>query len=242
MHIGLYKEALLNILYPRGLRCVVCNNELGPQVGVCKACTSALPFIHPPMCQCCGKPLMLGASEETNRCPDCRHESHNFDEARAVFEYSTIISQLLYRFKYGTEFHLGLPFGHFMAGAIQPSWKVDLMLPVPLHPNRKKKRGYNQSALLADAIADYTGLALQEGILLRTMDTPTQTKLHKRERLQNLQSAFFVSSKAPIRGKNILLVDDVYTTGATADSCSQPLKDAGANKIYVITLATGRNV
>jgi len=251
MGARLFMEAVLGFIYPRSLYCVLCGNTLmpGARMGVCDACCSSLPFIHPPTCRTCGKPVeqadfLVGDETVEGICPDCLHVSHDFLQATSVFEYTSSIQKLIYRYKYDGEYSLGATFSVFMAEALTGhfGWKVDLVLPVPLHPNRLKRRGFNQSAVLSTHIAEICGIDHSEDILCRCIDTPTQTRLGRHGRAENLKNAFCVRDKSKIDGKTLLLIDDVYTTGATADSCTIALKKAGAAGVFVLTLATGRNI
>jgi len=243
-------DFILGLVYPGSLYCVLCEDMLmpGTGLGICDACRAVLPFIHPPLCKICGKPLdqsrCLEDQPEAGLCPDCIEDSHSFIRAASVFEYASGIQKLIYRYKYKGEYGLGAVLSVFMAETLarQTGWSIDLVVPVPLHPNRLKKRGFNQSAVLSSHIAAMCGIEHSETVLCRSLDTPTQTKLGRHGRKENLRDAFCVRDKSKIDGKTLLLVDDVYTTGATADCCTDALMGEGAAGVYVLTLATGRNV
>lgn len=234
-------DATLDIIYPR-IDCVSCSRLLTKDAihGLCRSCSDFMPYIREPKCSICGKPL---EGTEEGLCPDCLRYSHHFDQALSVFELSITVQELIYRYKYGREFGLSRTLAHFMLQALKASkWELDMILPVPLHKNRLKHRGFNQAALLADYISYHSKIASMYKVLVRNTDTKTQTGLNRIQRAENLKNVFTVTNPDMVKNKNILLVDDVYTTGATADSCSLALKEAGASRIYVLTVATGRNL
>jgi competence protein ComFC len=235
--IPLMLDALLDIIYPR-INCILCHRRLDKKAvhGVCDHCVDTLPFIHPPRCTVCGKPVVA----EDTVCKECSLHGHDYDQAIAVFEYSITMRELVHRYKYGREYSLSRTFGYFMDQLLKScSWQVDMIIPVPLHKNRQKERGFNQAALLGEYISQRNQIPCEQRILIRSVDTKTQTSLSRYERTVNLKNAFTIakSGEVKIKEKNILLVDDVHTTGATADSCSKVLRQAGASKVYVLTTA-----
>ena len=234
--LGLFLDGVLDFLYPP-IYCVCCERRLQKSAihGICSQCSENLPFVHNPRCSICGKP----AVSEDMVCMECKYHRHDYNQALAVFEYSLTVREMIHRYKYNGEHGLSRTFGYFLSGLLEESgWKADLMIPVPLHENRFKSRGFNQSALLADYLSQKTGIPCMENVLIRPLDTQTQTGLNRSKRAENLKNAFTTVGPETIRNKNILLIDDVHTTGATADSCSRVLRKAGAAKVYVITIAT----
>jgi competence protein ComFC len=208
-------DAALDIIYPR-IDCVSCSRLLAKDAihGLCRNCSDFLPYIREPKCTLCGKPL---EDEGEKHCPDCQKYGHHFDQALSVFELSISVQELIYRYKYDREFSLSRTLAYFMSQALQASqWKVDLILPVPLHKNRLKHRGFNQAALLGDYISYHNKIVCMDSVLIRNTDTKTQTGLNRLQRAQNLRNVFTVTNPDIVKGNNILLVDDVYTTGATA--------------------------
>lgn len=237
IRIPLILDAFLDIIYPR-IYCILCGERLEKKAlhGICNHCLESLPFIHPPRCAWCSKPV----EGENAICQECRLYGHDYDQAVAVFEYSITMRELIHRYKYGREYSLSRTLGYFMRETLdKTAWNVDLIIPVPLHENRLKSRGFNQAALLAEYLSQRTGIPCRQDILIRRVDTKTQTSLSRHERTENLKDAFAIvgSGQDRIKDKNILLVDDVHTTGATADSCSKVLRQAGADKVYVLTIA-----
>jgi competence protein ComFC len=232
---GLLADAVLNFIYPP-IHCIWCERRLEKRAvhGICSHCIDAMPFIHPPRCSVCGKP----AETEMLICTECRLHGHDYNQALAVFEYSITIRELIHRYKYNGEYTLSRTFGYFMSELLmQSGWRVDAIIPVPLHKNRLKSRGFNQSALLADYLSHRSGIPCLENLLIRRVDTKTQTGFNRYRRADNLKGAFSIVKPHDLEDKNILLVDDVHTSGATADSCSRVLHQAGVNKVYVLTLA-----
>jgi len=167
---------------------------------------------------------------------------YHFDRAISVLHYTPEVRQLIHRFKYGGISYLSRTLGRWMAQAYKQrcDWELDIILPVPLHPRRQRQRGFNQSALLARELGRYIDVPVKENVLVRKKYTPAQAGLSKFQRMQNLRGAFEVREPETVRGKSVLLVDDVFTTGSTVDECSKVLLQAGVQRVYVITLTTGR--
>lgn len=243
MDLHALMDALLDIIYPPSLECIICGRRKGV-VGateICPDCYRALPFIHPPVCLKCGKPIL----EDQDLCPDCQGASHYFEQARSVFEYTSVIQKLIHRYKYRGEVSLCRPFAALMLEFLQSQdlkWDFEILVPVPLHPRRQKMRGFNQAEKIAVEISREIGKDIIKDQLIRKKDTLTQVNLDKHQRMWNLWDAFEVKQPRAIQGKRILLIDDVYTTGSTADQCSRVLLEAGAVRVYVLALATGRNI
>ena len=171
------------------------------------------------------------------QCGPCRAETSPFNRARAAAEYGGAIASAIQRFKYGKALdilpHLS-PFLHLAARSLAPP---DLIIPIPLHPRRLRQRGFNQSALLARSFARKTRVPWDPSTLIRIRDTPTQTGLSRRLRKENIEGAFRALQPRRIVGINILLIDDVITTGATVREGATTLKRAGAVRIDIIALA-----
>lgn len=245
--LRLLLDAVLDFLYPR-IDCVCCGKRLEKSAlqGICGNCMEYMPFIRDPKCSLCGKPIFEENSAEEHSepsgkqiCTECRFHVHNYDQALAVFEYSITIKELIHRYKYDGEYGLSRTFGFFMSELLKKSgWDIHMIIPVPLHKNRLKSRGFNQAALLSDYLSQRSGIPSAEDVLIRCVDTKTQTGFNRYQRAENLKNAFTVVNPPAVKGRNILLIDDVHTTGATVDSCSRVLHQAGAGKVYVITIAS----
>lgn len=234
------KQGLLDVLYPSKVKCFICGSEVfNPEYGICDKCMESLPFIKPPVCIKCGKPIDNG-----ELCRDCRAQDHEFIQAVSVFEYTGIVKELIHRFKYKGQMYLYEFFACFMYDKLihQKNWpEFDAVVPVPVSCERLKRRGYNQAELMADYIADKINVDIFPDFIIRNIDTIPQSELNRTERMKNLNNAFEIKTSDKLKNKKVLLVDDIYTTGATVNLCSRRLKNAGVSCVYVITAATGRN-
>lgn len=198
-----------------------------------------LAFVSAPACTCCGLPFSFGLAEGS-LCAACIDTPPDFDMARAAVVYNDASRQLVLDFKYGDKLHAVdtfLPWLRRAAAEMLP--ETGLIVPVPLHRRRLWQRRFNQSALLARAIARDTGLPCLPDALRRKRHTVPQKGLSRSERHLNVRGAFAVTPRhaAAIKGKNVMIVDDVFTSGATLNECARVLKRAGAAKVFVLTLA-----
>lgn len=234
-------EPILSALYPR--RCPACDEIVAPGKGlICPACAKAKKMtpIKGPYCMKCGKEL---AKEGDFLCGDCRRISHLFERSRAVFCYTKEVRQSIARFK----FHNKREYADYYAAVTAESMadylqmvKPDVILPVPMYKKKKIKRGYNQAEVFAKRLSEKTGISCRTDILLRTKNTVPLKELEKDARKKELEQAFWVRrERLEASWKQILLVDDIYTTGATMDACSRVLKEAGIEKVCGLTLAIG---
>ena len=242
MDIHSIVKSFLDIIYPQCSGCLVCGrkitNRTSDLAGLCLSCYESLPYIKQPVCRKCGKPL---ADIKDLYCLDCRNTARCFIQAAAPFEYDSIIKTLIHKFKYDGQVFISEGMSDFMVQTIiDNKWKFDVIIPVPLYYERELMRGYNQSLLLAECIGKKLGCKVIDKNLLRIKNTPTQTKLGRSDRLKNLQDAFKVTQPDVLKGKIVLLVDDVYTTGTTSQQCTQVLLKNGVKEVYIITLATGK--
>jgi len=206
----------------------------------CESCFTLLSRtrINQPLCSICGRPLSEGAGGDSPvACLNCRIKAPHFTRARALFPYQGPAGAIVRAFKYSDQFNLGSELvelatrsGWFPAVGHE-SWAVAA---VPLHRRQKKRRGYNQAALLAKQVAKHVDKPFEAGLLKRMRDTPSQTQLSPKQRIKNVKGAFSVRHKK-LPGR-VLLVDDVYTTGATVNECAKVLKRAGCKTVEVFTL------
>jgi ComF family protein len=191
-----------------------------------------------PACGRCGLPL-AGPPESGVLCLNCRAMPPHFDCARAFFAYQSPAGALIRRYKFDGEFRLG---PHLLRTALGRGWLpgdlpgADAVLPVPLHRRRLRERGFNQALLLARPLARHLGCPVIKRALVRTRYTSQQTLLPMNKRWDNVRNAFAVRRPGTVRGLKLLLVDDVMTTGRTADECAKALKQAGAAGVAVLTL------
>lgn len=196
-------------------------------------------YLDDPCCQACGFPFEYHRGEDAE-CAKCMVNPPDFDGARAAFHYHEDSCALVLSFKHGGRtVNLGR-FARQMARAGRSFWpESDMLVPVPLHRNRLTKRRYNQAALLAGAIAPICGVPHRAEILTRHKPTASQGVQTAKGRFRNVRGAFTVpvDLRPEIEGKTIVLIDDVYTTGATLGACARTLRRAGAEQIYAVTLA-----
>ena len=193
----------------------------------------------------CGKPLRDEAEEY---CPDCRKQTagggNSLDRGRSLWLHREPVSGAVYRFKYKNRRRFGKIFAQELAdsyGGLIRRWAVDEIIPVPLHPSRLRKRGFNQAEILARELGERCGLPVRTDVLYRIRRTSPQKLLGRQERLQNLKGAFGVSADWTPCG-NVLLIDDIYTTGATLERAARVLKKAGAQKVFFLTISIGQGI
>jgi len=191
-----------------------------------------------PICQKCGK--YLESNEKL--CVECSHKTPLFAIARAVGPYDEPYRIAIKVLKFMGRRYLAVKMGQMMACVVKNEplyWPIDLMVPVPASYASLKQRGFNQTEELGRYMSKKLGVKMDASILARVKETPAQRELTKEEREKNLLCAFKVQNSAKIKNKNILLIDDVYTTGSTSKECTRTLLDGGAARVCVITWATG---
>lgn len=207
--------------------------------GLAAADWQKLHFLSPPLCRACGMPLEL-AGDEAALCAPCMAQPSRLAHVRAALVYDDVSRQLILSFKHGGHTDSLDLMGSWMVLAGAGLWtRADALIPVPLHPFRRMRRRFNQSALLADMVGKRTGLPLRAEWLVRTRHTPMQGRKSPKGRKRNVQGAFLVPDtvKADIRGKTLVLIDDVRTSGATLEACAGALLRAGAREVNAVTLA-----
>lgn len=208
---------------------------------MCPNCLERMPLLVPPLCRRCGQPLR-GEAAQAELCRLCRQEGRFFAFARAPAVYDGAVKDWIHRFKYGGERELGEALGVLMGRFLERErvlWPLDAVVPVPLHPSRLQERGFNQAEVLAKAVGAWVGRPVWTDVLQRARSTETQTKLPARARRDNVRGAFRSYRAQRIAGKRLLLVDDVLTSGATADEAARTLLKAGAAQVNVLCLAAG---
>ncbi len=236
-------NTILDLLFPEEGVCFYCDKyyEEVKEDHVCSECRDKLSFIGKDRCPVCGKPAYQ--DNLLKRCSYCKNKSFYFKKAISPLEYTGLLRKVIYRFKYEAKPYLYKSFGEFMIASLKQESieNIDLIVPVPLHRSRKAERGYNQAELLARYLSSKLNIALDSKNLIRTKATKIQNKLLRHEREENIKDAFRVKASGVFKDKRILLVDDIFTTGATVNECARVLMECGANEIYVITIATGRH-
>jgi ComF family protein len=218
-------------------RCLACGEIVGDPDSLCGPCWSAITFFAAPWCAVCGLPFPHPMGDGA-LCGACARQRPNWDRARAVLRYDKNSRRLLLSFKHGDRTHLARAFGRWMQRAGGDLLDgVDLLVPVPLHWTRLFRRRFNQAALLAQAIHAAGGPAVAPDWLVRRRRTPSQGLLGPAARERNVRGAFALRRGRDVAGKRIALVDDVMTTGATAEECARVLRRRGAAFVAVLTLA-----
>lgn len=218
--------------------CPGCDKEINSNQLFCSTCFKQITFIKKPVCHRCGLPLMCEQTDEKMLCSDCLKKRPQYDRARAVFVYDTVSKGCILKLKYADKMEYSKPFVELLYQAGQELFfKTDIIMPVPMHWKRKLKRKYNQADLLARGLATKTALLYSNDNLIRSRHTPIQENKSVSERNKNVKDAFEVKKPEKIKKKSILLIDDVYTTGATVNNCAKALKAAGAKAVYVLTIA-----
>lgn len=220
--------------------CLGCGEAIDAHGHLCSACWVGLSFIDGSLCARCGVPFALDLGADM-LCAPCLATPPAFVRARAVFRYDDGSRRLILRFKYADRLEAAPAFAQWMARVARPllAAEADLIVPVPLHRRRLFKRRYNQAALLANSLAELLERPACPDLLERTRATPSQGGLSRRERVKNVRGAFAVRARrrSLVEDRNVLLVDDVLTTGATADACARVLLAAGARSVAVLALA-----
>ncbi len=235
-------HGLTELVFPR--ICLACKEQLKAKQAhselLCADCWKAIEKNPPPYCHCCGRHLECRRPLK-NMCTRCSRRHLSFDRAFAPCRYQGVTRELIRQFKYGNKDHVGPLLSTLMIDFIKsyplPIEYMDAIVPVALHKERLWEREFNQAEVLAGRIAMEFDKPLLTGTLTRNRSTRTQTELRDDERFDNVRGSFSVIDPSTLRGNNILLVDDVLTTGATASEAALALKGAGANIVFVVTLA-----
>lgn len=218
----------LDILFPK--RCVGCGREGG---FICRSCRQAILKIEPPICPKCGRPQSSGIL-----CPDCAVWQAEIDGIRSPFRFEGVMRQAILQLKYRNLRALATPLAELLADYLITSpVPAEVLVPVPLHKKRLRERGYNQSGLLARELSRLTNLPVVEDYLIRQHHTSPQARTSNvGERRSNVAGAFACRNHG-LRDKQVLLIDDVSTSGATLDACAAALKAAGVASAWGLVMA-----
>lgn len=233
---------MINLCYPAF--CQACGKKSSVwDDNLCQDCIKKIKKRLPPFCIKCGKQL-TGDRDLKDKCNDCKNQAPYYDQAHSGFCYDGILKDLVHNFKYNKitslskEFtKLTVDFMHDYAIGIN----IDIILSIPMHPLRLFKREINASHVLAKDIAKKLGIKYSNRLLKKVKNTLPQSKLKRKKRINNVKNSFSVNKNKifDIKGKDILLVDDLFTTGSTVSECAKILKEAGSDRVEVITLARG---
>ncbi len=235
-------DALASLIFPAP--CRICGAVLASatRIPICQPCLDSLRPFPGPACQKCGRPFVSVRAAEVARplCQVCRRGVYAFDLARSYGRYEDAMVSAITLLKY----HAVRPLGGWFAARLteviarEPkSFVADVVAPVPLHPARLRERGYNQAELIARPLARAMRLPLNSLLLVRTKPRPEKLKLTRKERWRTVRGAYVIRPGSQVDKQRVLLVDDVFTTGATLDACARALHQAGASSVIGITVA-----
>ncbi len=222
---------LIDLIYPQ--RCPLCGKIAS---GICGQCRPKMRIIRAPYCFSCGKQLDMDSEEY---CKDCRSTAHTYLRGRAFLQYKGEEKEAIHKIKYENKREYLKPLAEMMAETLEREierWEIDVCVPIPMHPKKKRIRGFNQSEILAELLGKSWGIMVDKKLLRKRKETGEQKKLTAKERKDNLKDAFEAED---CTGKRILLIDDVYTTGSTIDAAAEVLKSAGAEEVFFACLCSG---
>lgn len=240
-----FGEGFFDLIFPSNIYCISCGNIIDDTrpYALCDVCVRTLKWANGRTCGRCGK--ILQEDYGPDLCTDCTDGEHVFERGFTCVEYGTAERELILRFKYKDQAYLGRKMAEIMYDRIiAEELEADLILPVPMFRRKERQRGYNQAAVLAANLAKHTGIPCDGKLLVRTVETEAMSSLGALDRRKNIREVFSVprNRRGKLAGKTVLLVDDIYTTGSTADACAAALISAGASRIFVFTFASGANL
>jgi ComF family protein len=234
-------EAAVGLIYPNA--CQLCGKQraTAEEGFVCSRCWQQVRFIKPPFCKRCGLPFP-GALTTAFECTNCRDVKLHFCSARSAVVAKGVVLEVIHRYKYKRAFWFepflaDLLIREALPELLEQKW--DWIVPVPLHPAKKRQREFNQAERLATFLSAATKIPMHTTLLKRVTATQTQTKLSREKRAENMRNAFMMRNRRKLNGERVLLFDDVFTTGATTDACAKVLLAAGAGEVCVWTVARG---
>lgn len=243
-------KKILDIIYPQNLNCIFCDMPISRnnRYSICRTCLEKIIFIHN-SCEYCGKPLIntsLEVDKSVEKCPYCVDKRFLFDRNISFIEYGDLSKKMVFKLKYSDKTYMAKIIAEIMADSllnINPNLlgRMDILTYVPLSQKRMESRGFNQAQKIAKYLAGLIGLPLFD-LVERTKNTEKLHGLSSRERRRALKNAFTIRKEVRdlIVGKNILIVDDVFTTGATIDEIAKVLKLAGVGQVVSLTFLTGK--
>ncbi len=214
----------------------------------CAACWATIELVHEPKCPRCGRPhsRRVGFEPIENfECSECFAQKLWMDSTHAAGVHDGVLRDAIHLLKYGRKRHIAQPLGRLLLEHVMPEIDIasyNLLVPVPLHRNRLKMRGYNQSELIADCVCREIPRVSLNPVLRRIKDTPSFSRLGAQERRNQIRNAFQLVPGADVKKKGILLIDDVVTTAATTNECARILRRAGAERVDVIAVAVAKRL
>lgn len=237
-------EVMEETVFPSNIYCICCGSLIDGSraYSLCDECIGKFHWITGKSCEKCGK--ALPEAYRGRLCYDCMNTAHYFTKGYSCLTYGLHEREVLLDYKYNGKSYLAKKLGDMLYDRIScEDISVDIIIPVPISAGRERKRGYNQAALMSRRLSARWNVPWDGRVLLRKKETPLLRSLNPSDRRMALAGAFAVSDTAAYKltGKTILLIDDIYTTGATADVCSKTLLEAGARQVYFLSLASGGN-
>lgn len=241
-------SAVSELVFPSSIYCISCGNliDSSRHYALCNRCMEEIHWANQRVCGKCGK--VLTGDEDRELCSDCVENHHSFTRGFTCMVYQSLEKEMLHTYKFNGAAYMGEKLGEILLDRIRPEVEfgdinVDMVTSVPMSKSKLKKRGYNQSELMAKVVARGLGLLYNNRVLVRKSQKKAMNKLSRQQRMENVMEAYALGSDqrelAKIKDKSVLLIDDIYTTGATVDACSDLLFQAGASQVYVLTLAAG---
>ena len=230
-----------DIVYPR--RCPICYNVVVPKNGLsCIRCKHKLTVISEPRCMKCSKPIQ---SKYIEYCFDCSNKAKTFNKGYALWIYDDLMKKSIGEFKYNgkkeyADFYANMLFNSFQKEIIR--LQIEAFIPVPIHNKKKNIRGYNQATVLANKLSELTLIPVIDNVLIRDIYTTPQKELNDVERRKNMENAFVIKENNYFYNnkiKNLMLIDDIYTTGSTIEFCTRKLVQAGACNVYFLCICIG---
>lgn len=239
-------DALASVVFPAP--CRICGQTLATacRIPICHDCLHGFERISEPMCVCCGRPLASPAAAQSAQplCRLCRVNFYAFERVRSFALYDDALSEAIVLLKYEEVTRLGDWFAARLSEIVSQApadWRADVVVPVPLHPERQRERGYNQAEMIARPLSKRLGLKLDSRLLVRTKPRPPQLVLSRAEHWKSVRGAYATRAGLQVDNLRVLLVDDVLTTGATLDACARALRKAGAAAVFGLTVARVRS-
>lgn len=225
----------IDLLYPR--RCMICHGPAPWGEYICPECEPKLPVIESRRCRKCGKPV----EDFEALCPDCEKNPHQYDRGIGIYRYDSVMREAVSYLKYKGRREYGEAMGIYAAESARSelmTWNPEIIVPIPIHPARLRERGYNQAEVIARAVSEESGIRMVPDALQRKDTTSAMKNLSVRERYSNL-SKVLVAGPGLSGIRSALIVDDIYTTGATVDAGARVLRDAGISRIYFLSVCIG---
>lgn len=230
----------MDLIYPPSTYCILCDSYIDKtrKYNMCDSCIDKIQWIDGETCHICGRPLV---EEGVYICGDCIDNERYFDKGFTCAAYGLYERKLIADFKKSGKLYLARTLGEILYDRIViEDLDIDGIIPVPIHKERMKERGFNQTELMGQYLAQKMKKPLWPDALIRIRQTGAMKKLDKWERRKNMENVFQANNLEKIVGKNLLVVDDIFTTGATLEECAKALKSVGAQNVYILTFAAGR--